>query len=445
MAAAYCIIQLPYLFLMVYTLNPTNLPQYILRFFLFTTWLFPCVAKAVEQANLGSTTLPTKMHTLWQPYPCAIQLRSGVMPHKHVHHDATDAATPLSDEQVLVVIPTTIDFDILYIHPFFAKQLESYPSIGLSFLFPYVLQKVQQLRFPNIWGILAYIELYQSDATLSTWGNKINIGAMKGNILVQGQHQPSYSFLAIKEITYHRLLARSWQLNFSMGLLLNWWTKHKQQSPKVNQITTPGHAHAQPANPIDNAHDRIALKFAPLASIGIGYITQRTPFLREANKLIKYRKQTNSRVDCSLAGSSRQLPETQKYHLILRGAALLRVTINAHNGLLCAMELGYNWYKQALVANMLSAGGIEITPLLGYELRYGRCLMQLQLGCELTDFKKPTIQPSHEQGISNLLKQRGKLVATLQYMLTERFFVGVSARSQEIPALRVGISWPSNN
>ncbi|WP_162789935.1 hypothetical protein [Cardinium endosymbiont of Sogatella furcifera] len=426
-------------------MNLANLSQYILRFFLVTTWLFPCVAKAVEQANLGTTTLPTKIHMTWQPYPRAIQLRSGVTFHKHMHGDATDAATSLSDEQVLVVIPTTIDFDILYIHSFFAKQLESYPSIGLSFLLPYALGKAQQLRFPNIWGILAYIELYQSDATLSTWGNRVNIGAMKGSIWAQRPYQPSYSFLAIKEITYHWLLTPSWQLNFSIGLLLNWWTKNKQHRPKANPITTPEHANAQPANPVDNAHHTVAVKFAPLASIGIRYTTQRTPFLEEANKLIRYSKQTNSRVDCSLAGSSRQLPETQKYHLILRGSALLSFTINAHNALLCAMELGYNWYKQALVANMLPAAGMEITPLLGYEIRYGRCLMQLQLGCELTDSKKPTIQTTYEQGISNLLKQRGKFVATLQYMLTERFFVGVSARSQEIPALRLGISWPSNN
>lgn len=422
MAGAY-LMQLPYSFLIVYTLNPTNLYHYILRFVLFIT--LPCVTKAAAQSNVKIATSPTTINTTWHPYPRSIQLRSGLMVHDHI------------------VIPTTIDVDILYVHSLFASQFQSYPRVGLSFLVPYALQKEQPLRFPNIWGILAYMELYQSHPTLSTWGNRIGIGAIKGGTLAQTKGQPHYSFVGIKEFTYHWLCAPSWQLNFGIGLWINWWTTNRQDRPKIDKASTtdPLHTNKQSFNNADNENDARSLKLAPIATIGIRYITHTEPFLRPGNHPIHYRKRKSTRVDCSIAGSSRRLASTKKYYLIFRGSSLFSFAINSHNALLCAMELGYNRYKKALLTNMLSAGGIEVTTLLGYEIRYGRYLLQLQLGCEITDSKKPTIQTLNEERSSNILNRKGNFSINMQYMLTERFFVGISARSQEIPALRLGVSW----
>ncbi|WP_250238388.1 hypothetical protein [Cardinium endosymbiont of Oedothorax gibbosus] len=405
--------QLPYSFLIVYTLNPTNLYHYILRFVLFITWLLPCVTKAAAQSNVKLATFPTTINTTCHPYPRSIQLRSGLMVHNY-------------NEKSIIVIPTTIDLDILYIHSFFASQFQSYPRVGLSFLMPYALQKEQPLRFPNIWGISAYIELYQSHPTLSTWGNRISIGAIKDGT----KDQPHYSFIGIKEIIYHWLWAPSWQLNFGIGLNIN----------QAN-TTDPLHSRTQPLHNADNENDAIRLKLAPIATIGIRYITHTEPFLRRGNHPIHYRKRKSSRVDCSIAGSSRRLAATKAYYLIFRGSSLFSFTINSHNALLCAMELGYNRYKKALLNNMLPAGGIEVTALLGYEIRYGHYLLQLQLGYEMTDLKKPTTQTANEDRLLSILNRKYHFSINVQYMLTERFFVGISARHQEIPAFRLGVSW----
>ncbi|TSJ81314.1 MAG: hypothetical protein NMK33_02325 [Candidatus Cardinium sp.] len=410
-------------------MSPTQLYHYIVGFVLSITWLLPGVAKAAQQANVNITTslATSKVNKAWHSYPRAIQLRSGAIIGK-------------SNKEPIVVMPTTIDADILYIHPFFARQLDTYPRVGLSILVPYPLQKEQKLRFPNIWGILAYIELYQSDPSLSTWGNRISVGAVKGGTLVRAQHAPNYSFVATEEVTYHWLCAPSWQLNFGMGLLINGWTKNKKDKVVVQDkvvVNTAGPPNTQPLNNKEN--HVFSLKFAPLATIGIRYIAHTASFLTLRHNPIHYRQRKSSRVDCSIAGSRRWLASTQAYHFIFRGSVLLNFPINAHNALLCSLELGHNWYKKALLTNMLSVGGMEVTTLGGYEVRYGRFLLQLQLGFELIDAKKPAIET--EDTLSDLLERRGSCAVHAQYMLTESFFVGISARSGEIPALRLGLSF----
>ncbi len=420
-------------------LNPTN--QYILRFFLFITWLLPFVTKAAGQANSHMATLPTAMDPTWYPYPRSIQLRTGGMVHKDMDRHTTDTIQPASNEKPLIVIPTTIDIDILYVNAFFATQLESYPRIGLSFFMPYGFHKGKQVRFPSIWGILAYMELYQTHPTLSTWGNRISMGAIKGSICTQKKDQPNYSFLSIEEVTYHWACTPSWQLNLCMGLLINGWPNKGQHRSKQHQTneTDQLHGNRQPFRELDNAS--IIFKLAPIVTIGIRYVIHTQPFWKLVDRPIHYRKRKSSRVDCSIGGSSRYLPSTKKYHLIFRGSSLFSFAINHNNALLSSIELGYSWYKKALLTNMLAGGGVEATALLGYEIRYGCCLLQLQLGCAITESKKPAIQIPNKGGLSNLLKKRGSFSINLQYMLTERFFVGISARSQEIPGLRLGLSW----
>lgn len=421
-------------------MNPINVYHYILPFLGSIIWLMPYIAKAARQSNITTSPTISNSSTNWHPYPRSIQLRSGLMVHNHLDRFTTPDQSAWSSKMPLVIIPTTIDVSILYVHPFFASQLESYPSIGLSFLFPYVLQKKPQLRCPNIWGILTYIELYQSHPTCSTWGHRISIGAIKSGTLVRATHQPNYSIVATKEITYHWSCTPSWQVNFGMGLLMNWWTKDMEDKRKGSQAsTTDGlNTHKTRLNVVDN--DASRLKFVPLATIGMRYITHTAPFLKWGSYPIHYGKRKRSRLDCSIAGSSRQLALTQKYHLIFRGSSLLSLAINTHNALLCALELGYNGYKKALLANMLSVGAIEVTTWCGYEIRYGRCVLQLQLGCEITDSKKPTIQACHADTLSNILYRRGSVSVNVQYMCTDHCFVGISTRSQETPALRLGIS-----
>ncbi|WP_419241650.1 hypothetical protein [Cardinium endosymbiont of Nabis limbatus] len=412
-------------------MNRTHLYHYILLFFLPIIWLLPAVTKAAEQfnVNIATSSTPSKINTRWYPYPRSMQLRSGWTVAK-------------SNEKSVVVMPSMLDFDILYVHPCLARQLDTYPRIGLSILVPFALQKTPQLRFPNIWGILAYIELYQSNPGLSTWGNRISIGAIKGGTLVQAQHPPGYSFLATKEIIYHWLCAPSWQCNLGIGLLVNGWTKNKQSRPEANKANDQLDTTQQTLNDAENQFVR--LRFAPMATIGIRYIAHTASLLKLRHNPIHSRKLKSSRIDCSIACSGRRLPSVQKYYLIFRGVSLFSYTINAHNALLCAMELGYNWYKKALFANMLSAGGVEVIPWIGYELRYGYYLLQFQLGCEITDSKKlaiQTSQTSNEDTLSNVFKSRGSFSVHLQYMLTESLFVGISARAREIPALRLGLSW----
>lgn len=419
-------------------MNPINL--YILPFLGGIIWLMPYIAKAAGQSNITTSPTISSISTNWHPYPRSIQLRSGLMVHNHLDRFTTDQSAPLSSKTPLFIIPITIDVAILYVHSFFASQLESYPSIGLSFLFPYVLQKGPQFRYPNIWGILTYMELYQSHPTRSTWGHRISIGAIKSGTLVRATHQPNYSFVAKKEITYCWPCTPSWQVNFGVGLLMNWWTKDMENKQKESQAnTTDGlNTHKTRLNIVDN--DASRLKFLPLATIGIRYITHTAPFLRSGSYPIHYGKRKKSRLDCSVTGSSRQLALTQKYHLIFRGSSLFSLAINTHNALLCSLELGYNGYKKALLANTLAVSAMEVTTWCGYEIRYGRCLLQLKLGCEITDSKKPTIQRLHADTLSNILYRRGSVSVNVQYMCTEHCFVGISTRSQEMPALRLGIS-----
>ena len=409
-------------------MSPTQLYHYIVAFALSITWLLPGVAQAAQQANINITRSPTtpKINKAWYSYPRAIQLRSGAIIGK-------------SNKAAIGVLSTTIDVDILYIHSFFANQLDTYPRIGLSILLPYALQKECQLRFPKLWGILAYIELYHTDPSLSTWGNRISIGAIKGGTLVRAQHRPNYSFLVTKESTYHWLCAPSWQLNFGMGVLINGWVKNKQDKAAVHTADTTHPSNTQPLNNVGNRS--LGLKFAPLATIGIRYIAHTASFLTLRYNPTHYTQRKSSRVDCTIAGSSRWLPSTQIYHFIFRGSVLLSFPISARNALLCSLELGHNWYKKALLTNMVSVGGMEITTLGGYEVRYGRCLLQVQLGFEMIDSKKLTIEPSSEDTLSDLLKRRGSCAVHAQYMVTESFFVGISVRSREMPALRLGLSF----
>lgn len=90
---------------------------------------------------------------------------------------------------------------------------------------------------------------------------------------------------------------------------------------------------------------------------------------------------------------------------------------------------------------MLPGGSIEVTTLLGYEIRYGRCILQLQLAYEITDSPKNTIQTFNQEHILNVLYRRSRLSTHIQCMLIEHVFVGISNRTQEIPAFRLGLSW----
>ncbi|WP_243517001.1 MULTISPECIES: hypothetical protein [unclassified Candidatus Cardinium] len=410
-------------------MKTTTLYHYLLPFFWSIFGLIPYATKANQEdaTNINTLSSTAKVNKHWYPYPRSIQLRSGCMVHKR-------------DEKLLILLPTTIDLDILFLHPFFARRLDAYPRIGLSFLFPYTFQKEQKLKFPNIWGILGYIELYESNPNLTRWGHRISIGGIKKGALMLVDPQPNYSVVATKEITYHWLFAPAWQLNFGIGLLINWSIKTIKRKPNTNSISEMDQLDSM-IKLLNSENDSSIIKLAPLATVGIRYISHANNFYNLVINQIYYKKQKNSRVDCSLMVNNRWLPATQKSYMIFRGSSSLSFAINPHNGLVVSLELGRNNYKKTLLASMLAAEGIELTALLGHEIRYGRCLLQLQLGFELTDSTKLTLQASDEHSLSNVLSKRGSMSINMQYMFTDYLFVGISMRSQEQPGLRLGISF----
>ncbi len=372
-------------------------------------WSFPCVAKATQGPTVSRS--PTAINTNWHPYPRSMQIRSGCIPYMH-------------SGNLLSILLITIDLDILYVHSLFASQLESYPRIGLSFWFPYGKDKTNTL--PNIWAMVGYIELYQSHPERSTWGNRIGLGIFRrgrSSDLPDSKSSvyktPEYSFLGTKEIIYHWLFTPSWQLNFGIGLFFNSW----------------------PQNIAYQTSDEDHVVIRPIVSMGIRYISHKEPFLRPGYKSIHFRKTKKNRIDCSIAYSSRYLKSAQSVYSIFRGSSLLAFTLNKHNALLCSMELGYSQYKKAYMQNKLPLAGIEPNILLGYEIRYGRYLLQLQGGYICTDVANPRVRHSYERTKLDSFKRQSFFCVNLQYMPTEYFFIGITIRSKEtIPGIRLGIS-----
>lgn len=207
---------------------------------------------------------------------------------------------------------------------------------------------------------------------------------------------------------------------------MNWWPK---KETNYDDKTTKAN---------NKSADIKNLKFAPLATIGIRYITHTKSFAILSREPIHYRKLKSSRVDCSITSSSRYLSENKKYYLIYRLCTLLSTALNNHNALTVSLELGHNRYTRALLANILPGAGLEVATLLGYEMRYGICLLQLQLAYEITDSQRLDTNPN-ENKLSSSLNKRLSVCMNMQYMITDYVFLAITARSQEIPGLRLGV------
>lgn len=115
----------------------------------------------------------------------------------------------------------------------------------------------------------------------------MSIRSIKGGTLVQAEDQPNYSFVSIKEITYTWLCTPSWQLNFGIGLLINWRTTNRQDRSKLHQASSTDYVNTniKTLSNIDN--NSAILKPVPLATIGIRYITHTQPFFRPGNHPIR--------------------------------------------------------------------------------------------------------------------------------------------------------------
>ncbi len=422
--------------------------------------VYPNNVKAGQDQCIKILTTTPKPDVDWYLYPFSIQMRSGIRCYASEevglyssNNRQGDACPPL------VLVSSAIDLDILYTNRFCANNLESYPRIGLSLCFPYALQKAwKPFRFPRVWGISAYIELYQSDPSASTWGNRVTVGLVRGNVLSKIKSKPQNIFWVNEEATYHWQFSKYCQMNFGLGLLLAWWAPRAQyQSGVKKTITTieTDDCLIQKFRLEDVDKDRIKLVCTPTLGIGIRYIVNPEPFLGKYILPINYKKRKGSRVDCSLASSLRYHVLTQKYCPIFRASSLLSFSINRVNAILCTLELGYNLHKKAVLAKSTVPGGMECTILLGDEIRYGRFLFQLQLGCELISSKRPMPQLNDEgndmenldtslsensQGLAKFLHDRGVFSANVQYMLTDLFFMGITFRYKEIPGIRLGVS-----
>lgn len=381
----------------------------------------------------------------WHFYPFSIQIRSGI---RHYNNkeliNCADKKGKGDPCPPFFVVPTTLDIDMLYVNDFCAKNLETYPRIGLSLCFPYALKKEwRHFRFPKVYGFSAYVEFYQSNPLASTWGNRVTFGVVRGSILQKMGSKPQNIFLGTEEMTYHWQFSRYFQMNFGFGLLLAWWVPNTQHYPKIKATLNTKSIRLKLEE--DN---RIKLVFAPTIGIGMRYIVNPDPFLRKDIPPINDKKRQGSRVDCSISYSSKCHILEKKYYPIFRTSSSLSFSINHINAMVCTLELGYNLHKKAILADTTVPGGMEFIPFLGHEIRYGRFLSQLQIGCHFINVKKPAPRSSYldddyaetSSEFSKFIEDRGVFSVHLQCMLTKSFFVGITFRYKEIPGIRLGIS-----
>lgn len=442
-------------------MKPTKLHHYEILLFLFIASVaYPTDMKADQDQREKIWTTTPKHDSDWHLYPFSIQMRSERRSYNSEEFIGSSSNSQQDHEYPqLALVATTLDLDILYINHFFSNNLESYPRVGLSLSFPYAFSKAwKAFRFPRVWGISAYIELYQSDPSASTWGNRIAVGLVRGSTLSRIKSKPQNIFWGNEEVTYHWQFSKYCQMNFGFGLLFAWWIPHaKHQSEVKKTVTTieTDDFFIKKVRLEDKDSNRIKLVCTPTLGIGIRYTVNSEPFLGKYIIPINYTKRKGSRVDCSVVGSGRYHLLTQKYCPIFRASSLLSFAINHVNALLCTLELGYNLHKKAVLAKSTVPGGMEFTTLLGYEIRYGRFFLQLQVGCELINAKRPVPQLNYVDsdekntvtelseettGSANFLSERGVFSANVQYMLTELFFMGVTFRYKEVPGIRLGVS-----